>query len=158
MAEFEPLSNNEVLYVDRGRVLISNPTFKVSEFLDALAQLVSEREDDWSDDTEGWFSDGLDCEVLRFSNQGWQRGRVRLRLEFCPDPAPKLLQESKRSRNDDDLDDYLNDNRLEGEVRSRENPRLRDEPRPRPVREDIYSRQDDFYLDDPRKETFEEDY
>lgn len=92
------LSDDEVIYVNNGRVLMPNPTFKVIEFLDALAQVVSERESDWTDESEGWFSQGLDCEVLRFGNQGWQRGRVRLRLEFVPD-KPKLLREERpRSR------------------------------------------------------------
>lgn len=91
--QFEPLDNDEVLFVSVGRVLMPNPTFKVGEFLDALAQAVSDREEDWSDDNEGWFGNGLECEVLRFSTKGWQRGRVRLRLEFCPDQdRPKLLE------------------------------------------------------------------
>jgi hypothetical protein len=100
--EFRVLSNDEVLFIQAGRVLMSNPTFKVGEFLDALAQLVSEREDDWSEDNEGWFGEGLDCEALRFGNQGWQRGRVRIRLEFCPTKQPKLLQDdrSRRARRD----------------------------------------------------------
>jgi hypothetical protein len=99
--EFGLLNDDEVLFVRMGRVLMANPTFKVSEFLDALAQLVSEREDDWSEAQEGWFTDrGLSCEALRFGNGAWQRGRVRIRLEFCPErsdiiPArPKLLQET----------------------------------------------------------------
>lgn len=94
--EFRVLNPDEVLFVNAGRVLLNNPTFKVSEFLDALAQLVSDHEADWSDDNEGWFGEGLDCEALRFGKQGWQRGRVRIRLEFCPDRPPKLLNESRR--------------------------------------------------------------
>lgn len=98
--EFGMLNDNEVLFVRSGRILMSNPTFKVSEFLDALAQLISEQEGRWSEEQEGWFTDrGMSCEVLRFSNQGWQRGRVRIRLEFAPD-TPKLLRESPPRRED----------------------------------------------------------
>lgn len=98
---FSPLNDDEVLYVNRGRVLMPNPTFKVIELLDALAQLISETEADWTEDCEGWFTDGLPCEVLRFGNQGWQRGRVRLRVEFMP-VNPKLLREAqpRRARED----------------------------------------------------------
>lgn len=96
---FGMLSEDEVLFVRAGRVLMSNPTFKAGEFLDALAQLISENEEQWSEDQEGWFSDqGTRCEVLRFGNQGWQRGRVRIRLEFCPEQSPKLLRESREPR------------------------------------------------------------
>ena len=124
--EFRVLNSDEVLFVSAGRVLMNNPTFKVGEFLDALAQLVSEREADWSDDDEGWFGEGLDCEALRFGNQGWQRGRVRIRLEFCPARPPKLLNEGRR------------------DPRSANNP-LRDSDRP--MRE-VYLQPDDHYIDD----------
>jgi KGK domain len=96
--EFGLLNNDEVLYVRSGSVLVPNATFKASEFLDALAQLVSEREDEWSDEQEGWFNErGLNCEVLRFGNQGWQKGRVRIRMEFVPE-GPKMLKEAPPQR------------------------------------------------------------
>lgn len=97
--EYGLLNDDEVLFIQSGRILMANPTFKVSEFLDALAQLISEQEGEWSDEREGWFTDrGQGCEVLRFGNQGWQRGRVRIRLEFCPERSPKLLRESPVAR------------------------------------------------------------
>jgi hypothetical protein len=102
--EYGLLGDDEVLFVRSGRILMSNPTFKVSEFLDALAQLISEQEGEWSDEREGWFTErGQTCEVLRFGNQGWQRGRVRIRLEFCPERPPKLLRESRDSEYREDL-------------------------------------------------------
>lgn len=139
--EFGLLNDNEVLHIIRGRILMSNPTFRVSEFLDTLAQLISEQEEEWTDESEGWFNDGLPCEALRLGNQGWQRGKVRIRLEFCPDPPPKLLKESPRTRE---------------EMRPRgEEIRLREDNRRRPNREDIYAREDiysrggnDFYAED----------
>lgn len=90
---YSPLRDDEVLFVDRGRVLMSNPTFKVSEFLDALAETINEQEDNWSEESEDWFSDGLACEALRFGTGGWQRGRVRIRLEFIPDKEIGRLPE-----------------------------------------------------------------
>ncbi|NJN85089.1 MAG: KGK domain-containing protein [Leptolyngbyaceae cyanobacterium SL_7_1] len=140
--EFGLLQDSEVLHITRGRILMSNPTFRVNEFLDALAQLISDQEDEWTEETEGWFNHGLACEVLRLGNQGWQRGRVRIRLEFCPDDKPKLLQESPRIR--------------EGRVREdelRDDLRLRDEARRRSPREDVYSRSDEFF-----QENLESDY
>lgn len=97
MNDFQPLNDDEVLYVNFGRVLMTNPTFKVGEFLDALAQAISEREADWTDENEGWFSDGLECEALRFSSQGWQKGRVRIRLEFAPEGLRGSLPPDRRS-------------------------------------------------------------
>lgn len=98
--QFQPLDDDEVLFISVGRVLMMNPTFKVGEFIDALAQAISDREPDWDDANEGWFGDGLECEALRFGNRGWQRGKVRIRLEFCPDsdPTPKLLDSRRKER------------------------------------------------------------
>ncbi|HIK39190.1 KGK domain-containing protein [Thermoleptolyngbya sp. M55_K2018_002] len=118
-----PLSDDEVIYISVGRVLMSNPTFKVGEFLDALAQAVSEQQGEWSDECEDWFGDGARCEVLRFGNQGWQRGRIRIRLEFFPENQ-KLLQ-AERPRQE----------RSSG-------PRER---AGRPPRDEIYSRRDEVY-------------
>lgn len=119
--DFGLLNDDEVLFVRSGRILMDNPTFKVSEFLDSLAQLISEQEGEWSDEREGWFTDrGQTCEVLRFGNQGWQRGRVRIRLEFCPDNPPKLLKESPIAQEAPYAEEFRDD--LYTPRRSRENP------------------------------------
>ncbi len=45
---------------------------------------------------EWWFGEGGECEVLRPGSQGWQKGKIRIRLkvtlEFCPD-EPETNQE-----------------------------------------------------------------
>ncbi|HEY9906324.1 MAG TPA: KGK domain-containing protein [Thermosynechococcaceae cyanobacterium] len=116
--QFQPLDNDEVLFVSAGRILMLNPTFKVGELLDGLAQAVSDREEDWSDESEGWFGEGLECQVLRFGTKGWQRGKVRLRLEFSPledRPPNNRREEIRRSE------------RLESR-----SPRPVEKPEPRP--------------------------
>ncbi|MDX2240909.1 MAG: KGK domain-containing protein [Leptolyngbyaceae cyanobacterium bins.302] len=139
MNDFQPLSDDEVLYVSLGRVLMSNPTFKVGEFLDALAQAISDREDDWTDDHEGWFSDGLDCEALRFNSQGWQRGRVRIRLEFMPDgPRPQLPERRTSHRRAEKIEPRPDDI-----YRADRDDSLRSD-RPRLELDDIYRAPDDY--------------
>lgn len=96
---FVPLDDDEVVYIRSGRILLDNPTFKVGELLDALAQLVSDREADWSEEHEAWFSEGSDCEVLRLSGAGWQRGRIRLRVEFSPDRVQERLPDRSAADN-----------------------------------------------------------
>ncbi|GAP93518.1 KGK domain-containing protein [Leptolyngbya sp. NIES-2104] len=126
---FSPMNEDEVLFVDRGRVLMNNPTFKVSEFLDQLAQVISEQSDEWSEDSEAWFDEGLECEALRFnSGTGWQRGRVRIRLEFAPAKPQERLPERSSARQPEPL------TRLEP---------LNDRPRPRNI-DDIYADEDEY--------------
>lgn len=136
--QFQPLDNDEVLFISVGRVLMPNPTFKVGEFLDALAQAVSDREQEWNEDNEGWFSDGLDCEALRFSTQGWQRGRVRIRLEFAPEErTPKLLNMRREERRPE-----REDRRSEGRPEAR--PETRPDRLDGPRYDDVYGREDDY--------------
>jgi KGK domain len=92
-SSFTPLDDDEVVFINSGRILLDNPTFKVGELLDALAQLVSDREADWSEEHEGWFADGADCEALRLNGSGWERGRIRLRVEFAPAKTQERLPE-----------------------------------------------------------------
>jgi len=42
-----------------------------------------------------WFDKGKDCEVLKISSKGWQKGklRIKLALEFCPD-EPEVEEKS----------------------------------------------------------------
>lgn len=141
MNDFQPLNNDEVLFVSVGRVLMANPTFKVGEFLDALAQAISDREEDWIEENEGWFSDGLECEALRFSSQGWQRGRVRIRLEFAPD-SPRASLPERRSSSGELRRLERADSRFEDYRPNREQS-LRVE-RPRADLDDIYGAEDEY--------------
>lgn len=47
---------------------------------------------------EWWFSEGGECEILRPGSQGWQKGKIRIRLkatlEFCPDEPESNQEES----------------------------------------------------------------
>jgi hypothetical protein len=36
-----------------------------------------------------WFGKGIECQVLSTNGGGWQKGRVRLRLEYIPDEPPE---------------------------------------------------------------------
>ncbi len=49
-------------------------TFKVSEFTTIMQSRLLE---------EKLFSDGIDCDLLS-SGKAWTKGKLRMRLEFCP--------------------------------------------------------------------------
>lgn len=49
-----------------------------------------------------WFDQGVECEVLRHSSKGWQKGKVRIKvtMEFCPDePEVEEIVENNQLRN-----------------------------------------------------------
>ena len=87
--QFEPLASGEVLSVDESaQILIGHRTFRVSELADAIKTQLEHGLNEWTQDKNAWFSEeGISCEVLRFSSGGWQKGKVRINLEFCPQVA-----------------------------------------------------------------------
>jgi hypothetical protein len=92
--QFTPLRNGEVISVNEiGQFLISHSTFRVEEFTSVLKEEIVKNKIGGGDQEKlVWFSeDGLSCEVLRFNSQGWQKGKVRISLEFCPDDSAETI-------------------------------------------------------------------
>ncbi len=86
---FESLESGEVISVQRDtQVLVGHRTFRVGELNDAIKDRLEQAIGSWTEDKNDWFSaQGIDCEALRFGSNGWQKGRIRLCLEFCPDES-----------------------------------------------------------------------
>jgi hypothetical protein len=84
---FEPLESGEVISVQHDtQVLGGHNTFKVGELNNAIKGYLEKEISDWNEEKSAWFSrQGIDCEAFRFSSAGWQKGRIRLSLEFCPE-------------------------------------------------------------------------
>jgi len=86
--QFAPLFSGEVLSVDEStQLLIGNRTFRVDEFLDVIRKQLAGSEG-WNQDKDAWFSEqGISAEVLRFKAKSWQKGTVRISLEFRPEES-----------------------------------------------------------------------
>jgi hypothetical protein len=110
--QFEPLQPEEIVSLeDSVRILLKQPTFKVSEFIKALMTLaekydISIRPGGLTESKANWFSQGVDCEVLKLDAKRWQKGKVRIILEFCPD-NPEISESP--SRNSDQVDMNLSE-------------------------------------------------
>jgi KGK domain len=88
---FESLEHGEVISVQHEtQVLSGHRTFRVGELSTAIKEHLEKAIENWTEENNAWFSSqGIDCEALRFGSNGWQKGRIRLSLEFCPDlPNP----------------------------------------------------------------------
>jgi KGK domain len=86
---FESLESGEVISVQHDTLVLSgHRTFRVGELNEAIASHLKQAISNWSEENNGWFTpEGLECEALRFGSKGWQKGRIRLCLEFCPDES-----------------------------------------------------------------------
>lgn len=98
MSKFQPLEPDEVVSINPGwQINITNPTFTPREFLAAIVASLAEHSRcttssdyhpvfSWSNKRAAWFTEeGVEGRVLRFGERGWQEGRVRVTIEFCPD-------------------------------------------------------------------------
>ena len=96
---FENLKNEDVVSVYAGQILITNTTFTVNEFMSALKQTVESKIGNLTENKEQWFRDGLDCKMLKPGAKSWERGKVRLTLEFAPEVLEVETVESSESEN-----------------------------------------------------------
>lgn len=95
---FFPLNLEEVISIDpKQTIALPHGTCTVSEFIDSISQYLKKYYNNtsglpyWDDDRQQWFTDeGVEGRALQFGKKGWQSGRLRLSIEFCPDePEPE---------------------------------------------------------------------
>lgn len=86
---FEPLDfDGEVVSVgSSSKFIAEHPMFRTDQLTAKIKKLSQQACGGSAEITEKWFEEGIDCEVLKFDSNAWQRGKVRIRvtLEFCPD-------------------------------------------------------------------------
>ncbi|MGJ3249101.1 MAG: hypothetical protein ACFE0I_23890 [Elainellaceae cyanobacterium] len=68
------------------------PTIKVSELLEAIAYEIF---------SSNHSLNGTSCEALRYHQDQWQRGTLRLCIQFCPDPCNLPFDEVQGPLNSD---------------------------------------------------------
>lgn len=78
-------------------------TFKVSELKAKVRQFANQENkgSHYASAKVQWFSDtGVECELLRVESGGWQKGRLRFKLEFIPDTTPTSQPDSNSPLDD----------------------------------------------------------
>ena len=82
--KFDGLKREDVVSVYSNQILVTNPTFTVSELIAAIMILLK-AQGGWTEAKEMWFREGIDCKILKPGAKSWQRGKVRITLEFEPE-------------------------------------------------------------------------
>jgi KGK domain len=87
-----PLGGDEVVSLQdqRDKFSFSHTTFKVAEMIAGIKTnwLVKEK----------WLAEGVECEILSPGGD-WQKGRIKISLEFCPDEVLVEAFESYAAEN-----------------------------------------------------------
>jgi len=106
---FNQLEREDVVSVYSGQIFVNSRTFTVSEFITALMQIHKQKLGELTEDKEQWFREGLDCKILKPGAKSWQRGKVRISLEFEPEELEVTETfengESQASKTNSPLDD-----------------------------------------------------
>lgn len=97
---FEPLRSDEVVSVeDSLKILVNHPTFKTHELTEALITLLKNADGIFRsgkvDEKMKWGGEGITAQVLKYGANGWQKGKVRISLEFCQD-EPEVQKTSNQ--------------------------------------------------------------
>ncbi|MDV2998819.1 MAG: hypothetical protein N5P05_000425 [Chroococcopsis gigantea SAG 12.99] len=87
------MNGNDVISLNNhdDKTWIGHHTFKTEEFLNNLSHKV----DGNREKQKRWITEGVDCTVLT-PNQGWQKGKIRLSVEFVPDSVESPLHEIRQ--------------------------------------------------------------
>ncbi len=104
--KFERVEREDVVSVYSGQIFVNNRTFTLNEFITAFMPIVKEKSAPWTEEKEKWFSEGLDCKILKPGAKSWRRGKVRISLEFEPEALEVAeAPESSDSQASSPLDD-----------------------------------------------------
>ena len=105
---FKPLSiNDEVLSISSNERMFNDyPMFKVKSIITKLKYMLEAGGGYNLKTIEKCFSEGVDCELLKFGAKGWEKGKIRVKLtvEFCPD-EPEVEATSTNNQLESPLDD-----------------------------------------------------
>jgi hypothetical protein len=89
------INPNDVISVNKDdNVLMSHHTYKVQEFLDRLGHHIDRHKID------RWTIDGVPCELLS-PCQGWQKGKIKICLQFIPDEPESILDDVRKEIGND---------------------------------------------------------
>ena len=87
------INGDEVISIDNkdDNVLIAHHTYKAEEFLNRLGKHIDRNK------KEKWIEKGVDCKMLS-PNQNWQKGKIKICLQFIPDRPESVLDDIPRRK------------------------------------------------------------
>ncbi|MBW4533407.1 MAG: KGK family protein [Pleurocapsa minor HA4230-MV1] len=85
--------SNEVISIDNqeDNIVISHSTYIAEEFFKQLrSRLGCHNKDQWT-------NEGVPCKILS-PNQNWQKGKIRICLQFIPDRSESVLDDIRENK------------------------------------------------------------
>jgi hypothetical protein len=88
------ISDADVICFSESQPLSLSKTIKIVELKEQLLEKIG-----YYDVDKLLISEGVKCELLQPGSQGWQKGKIRIQIEFIPDEI----------RDSSDLDEFRDD-------------------------------------------------
>ncbi|WP_319422372.1 KGK domain-containing protein [Pleurocapsa sp. FMAR1] len=85
------INGDEVISINdkENNVLINHHTYKAEEFLSRLGKHIDRNK------KEIWIDKGVPCKMLS-PNQQWQKGKIKICLQFIPDRPESMLDDIRQ--------------------------------------------------------------
>ena len=82
---------DEVVSIEKqeDQLLIKHPTYQAIEFLNELGNHIAGHK------KEKWIDKGVPCKMLS-PNQNWQKGKIKICLQFIPDQPESVLDDVRQ--------------------------------------------------------------
>ena len=81
--------------------------YPFNEKVGLISQLVAKIQKEvaeGADTRQELFGEGIECQILEPGFEQWQTGKLRIRIEFCPDSPPEQAQPLAADPSDSPLD------------------------------------------------------
>ena len=85
------INSDEVISIDDkdDNVLLGHHTYKAEEFLHRLGKHIDRNK------KEKWIDKGVPCKLLS-PNQNWQKGKIKICLQFIPEQPESVLDDIRQ--------------------------------------------------------------
>ena len=85
------INSDEVISIDNrdDNVLLGHYTYQAEEFLHRLGDHIDHHK------KERWIEKGVPCKLLA-PNQNWQKGRIKICLQFIPEQPESVLDDIRQ--------------------------------------------------------------
>jgi KGK domain len=87
------LNQEDVVSMDQDANVAGASTSTVEELMERVRHLVHRNSNLQEDKASDWVAKGVVCKLLLAQGGGWQKGKIRLRLEFIPDQPRSELDD-----------------------------------------------------------------
>lgn len=91
------LSNEDVVSMDQNANFAEVSTSTLEELMAVISEALCNHSRQEADTVENWVTEGIECKVLQAKGGGWQKGRVKICLEFTPNVSASPLDDLRNN-------------------------------------------------------------